>query len=476
MYDPDLRQFQGEQALEGIASREKVAAERGLPKTPSLKMRVPRQPLFIPDEDEDGDDAFDYTTDEEVQELETKQVYNAVQASLEDLEAEQMRQAIEESRKLSSAKTYLPTTPGRAGPSRTLLDHREDDDLYMQYTPSRLDTALRFANTSRDHDNNMQITPPKSSDIRRNPFSGSRPLPMPEVASWSTSDGEDDMEEIMPAGHTLLDRGEAQTIGLGKAKLHALDRDATIVKQKDLANQDREEILRVEDSSDDMEEVMPNAVRPLTKQAVTVDMTKSPTASPPITGARVLTHSSASTVAFELRDTQMKLHKPASSQPTSLVPERHITPDIAFDETSTPSQRRPEVTTNIEDAATRRFQDVPETLRQDDDLSDDEAWPKASEAEHIADNEAAHHDEEFDAANEIDVHEEEGEFARFAAQVKGKDLDSVRRELDDEIRQLHQQRKAAMRDSEDVTQNMIAQVMVRLSFHGGLPTVTYAQC
>jgi DNA excision repair protein ERCC-5 len=67
----------------------------------------------------------------------------------------------------------------------------------------------------------------------------------------------------------------------------------------------------------------------------------------------------------------------------------------------------------------------------------------------------------WDAAQEMDPHAEEGEFARFLSQVKGKDLDDVRREIDDEIKTLNQQKKAAMRDSEDITQQMIAQIMVR---------------
>ena len=66
----------------------------------------------------------------------------------------------------------------------------------------------------------------------------------------------------------------------------------------------------------------------------------------------------------------------------------------------------------------------------------------------------------WDAADVMDPHAEEGEFARFISQVRGKDIESVRREIDDEIRELNQQRKAAMRDSEDITQQMISQIMV----------------
>jgi DNA excision repair protein ERCC-5 len=73
-------------------------------------------------------------------------------------------------------------------------------------------------------------------------------------------------------------------------------------------------------------------------------------------------------------------------------------------------------------------------------------------------------DQEWDAAFEMDAQVEEGEFARFISQVKGKNIDDVRKEIDDEINDLNRQRRAAMRDSEDVTQQMITQIMVGFLF------------
>lgn len=67
----------------------------------------------------------------------------------------------------------------------------------------------------------------------------------------------------------------------------------------------------------------------------------------------------------------------------------------------------------------------------------------------------------WDAAEEMDLHAEEGEFARFLSQVKGRNLNDVRREIDDEIKILNEQKKAAMRDSGDITQQMVSQIMVR---------------
>lgn len=68
--------------------------------------------------------------------------------------------------------------------------------------------------------------------------------------------------------------------------------------------------------------------------------------------------------------------------------------------------------------------------------------------------------EDWDAAQEMDPEGEEGEFASFMSQIKGRDINTVRDEIDEELKTLHKQKKAAMRDSEDITQQMISQIQV----------------
>ncbi|CAK5268406.1 unnamed protein product [Mycena citricolor] len=79
--------------------------------------------------------------------------------------------------------------------------------------------------------------------------------------------------------------------------------------------------------------------------------------------------------------------------------------------------------------------------------------------------------EEWDAAQEMDAEAEEGDFAQFVSQVKGKNLDEVQREIDEEIKALHAQKRAAMRDSDDINQQMITQIMMLLSLFG-IPYIT----
>jgi DNA excision repair protein ERCC-5 len=70
--------------------------------------------------------------------------------------------------------------------------------------------------------------------------------------------------------------------------------------------------------------------------------------------------------------------------------------------------------------------------------------------------------EAWDAADEVNVEQEEDAFADFISQVKGKDLDTVRGEIEQEINELNKAEKAHQRDSEEVTQQMVGQIMVSL--------------
>ncbi|KAF8349051.1 hypothetical protein F5887DRAFT_1059966 [Amanita rubescens] len=121
----------------------------------------------------------------------------------------------------------------------------------------------------------------------------------------------------------------------------------------------------------------------------------------------------------------------------------------------------------IQDAGSN--QDVP--LGEEHDNDDPIHWSRSPSPTGEVNGEASNQvvEQSWDAAEEMDPHAEESEFARFMSQVKGRDLEDVRREIDDEIETLNQQRKAAMRNAEDITQQMVAQIMVT-------PMEAEAQC
>lgn len=73
--------------------------------------------------------------------------------------------------------------------------------------------------------------------------------------------------------------------------------------------------------------------------------------------------------------------------------------------------------------------------------------------------------------NKDDMAAEEDDYARFLAQIKNRDLNEVRTEIDDEIRVLNNQNKVAMRDSDEITQAMINQIQTLLR-HFGIPYIT----
>lgn len=60
----------------------------------------------------------------------------------------------------------------------------------------------------------------------------------------------------------------------------------------------------------------------------------------------------------------------------------------------------------------------------------------------------------------IDMNAEGDDYARFLASIQHRNLEQVRQELDNEIRDLNQQNKVAMRDSEEITHQMVAQIQV----------------
>ncbi|KAI5122769.1 hypothetical protein M0805_009851 [Coniferiporia weirii] len=498
VYDSDLRDYQRGLTLAGVEKRQAAIASKGRTNdiSPSKKKRTKVQPLFIPDEGDEDDLTFEYVTDDDRESIEDIELTAAMQASLEDQEADQIRKAIEESRKDGMSTLREPSTPNRSASSRRhetrALDSTDsEDDLYVPFTPSRLDTALRFANTGRDHERGAQPSSPALF---------SRPLllvPSPsEERIRVLSDSDEDMEEVVVIGHPSFSPPPADVLG---DELQPAFQPTRTEKSSLRDSQPLTPVRQLEPTTFSDRSVVASDESISALGLYNIEISK-----PEATGpATVHTAKSEEDVSQEKRT--MKKHSSEnqfvgrvesdSLEEVIRTPEeRHIhtsalgstvdtsphgkgsriTSERRSVDTPSATKDRESTKTSGDDTNRRSIttSQLPEQLNEE--LSDEEAWfrptPPGSSGSK-PDANTAPGDEDFDAANEMDVHEEAGEFARFAAQVKGKDLDSVRHEIDEEIRQLHQQRKVAMRDSEDVTQAMIAQIMTMLRLFG-IPYIT----
>lgn len=73
-------------------------------------------------------------------------------------------------------------------------------------------------------------------------------------------------------------------------------------------------------------------------------------------------------------------------------------------------------------------------------------------------------DEDDDNLAPADMAAESDDYARFVASIKHRDLNEVRGEIDDEIRVLNAENRVAMRDSDEITSSMIAQIQASSFF------------
>lgn len=71
-------------------------------------------------------------------------------------------------------------------------------------------------------------------------------------------------------------------------------------------------------------------------------------------------------------------------------------------------------------------------------------------------------DEHSDDEGQVDTGAEQDNYAKFLAQVKGKDLQQVQDELSSDLKNLNKQRKKQQGEGdENITQQMVAQIQVR---------------
>ncbi|KAI0342772.1 PIN domain-like protein [Trametopsis cervina] len=432
--DPDLKEYQRNQALQALAHRLP-------PKHLSHKpVKRKREPLFIPEDLAEDAVVLDGGHDDDAQ------LAVAIQESLEHEEANNLQRALEASKtdfsrvpsrttipgsnvgaSTSGSHTSYPETPQTpATRARTLSSKTQDqadayfvdsdDDLYA--SPTRLETALSIANAG----------PKKLQTLAKQPVP-SEPLDLsfgvptlllssaqnasPDASSKSP-ESDSDMEEVM-APHSVSHTREASP------------KTSAIAAQTELIGE------RSDDDGESLVEISPDELR----TSLVSKSTKSPGPYP-------------------------QYDSDHEVQP-SMEPEATVQDLPAFQQLL-PKERPVSV---ISDP-------LPGTADSDIDGSDDEdGWdhPRTPIQSGVTEERQKTKHEDWDAAQEMDPQAEAGEYAQFMSQVRGKNLEDVRREIDEEIKALNQQRKIAMRDSEDVTQQMISQIMMMLRLFG-IPYIT----
>ncbi|KAG6374398.1 hypothetical protein JVT61DRAFT_4435 [Boletus reticuloceps] len=305
-------------------------------------------------------------------------------------------------------------------PSAPLRSYDDDEDLYA--SPSRLETALSIAGAAPPRRTSGGYGPkPTQSSLFGTPSLLLPPkIPVhPSSALHPNKDGTGDVNTAMLLEEPPLSpflKSAPPSPELGRT---SPGHSADTAEESDI---------------DDMEEIA--VVPPI---SATLDNVHTPalSPSPPMIGDNRddFTQTPRPRVSFDLLRT-------SSHTPRSTVP--------------SPAVHMPE---EDSDASAIEWSRSPSPVG---DLSANDV----SAVERRRENE-----ESWDAAHEMDPHQEAGEFARFISQMKGKDIDTVRVEIDEEIRELNRQKKAAIRDSEDITQHMISQIMLMLRLFG-IPYIT----
>lgn len=376
------------------------------------------KPLFAPEDSDEERAAVVVSEDVELS--------MAIQESLEYEEARNLEEVVNASKAEATRLALRLTIPGfniGASSSRVTLDNTaalktpttrptvlpeissdDDDDLYA--SPTRLEMALSIANAG-----------PKKS-----PVAIQRPLPRSPDMSFGVP--------------TLLLPSQDE-------KQPEVLRDAIAI-----------------DSDLDMEEVTVDTPRAANQHLIGETQGPSPTLVDSLGQNFQELDGEDDGNLEEVIVTSDDLEKKASTHGS---PQFHVTQGASGSGLHELTRETDDEQDAMPQSAMSRVSPVEPVESDSDDSDYAERW---SRPRTLAENAGETHQNEvhddWDAAQEMDPHAEEGEYAQFLSQVRGKNVEDVRREIDDEIRALNQQKKVAMRDSEDITQQMVSQIMVRI--------------
>jgi DNA excision repair protein ERCC-5 len=377
----------------------------------------------------------------------------AIQESLEQQESSDLQQALDTSRREASLTTPTRLNSSLPLPPSELID---EDDLYA--SPGRLATALFIGGAGPSTSLVQSFSRgPLSAPVFGRPalLLSNLPQQPPSRSSQTESTSADEMEEVaidttVQIEHTFpsdaitsatadtefstVSAGLPQSLSPPQTLEKSINEDRTVAttdsviyssnfplesvstrRSTSLPGGDAESVR----SDEDMEEVtvMPSHLMPMETQRPSL----------PAEDLELNTRTMPSLTEVEL--SKSSVIAVAHSKETHIA-DRYYPDEDSNDEPLTDWSRSPSPRRELATASTSTF------------------------------NPPAHEDDNWDAAQEMDPDAEQGEFARFMSQMKGRDLDDVRKEIEAEIQGLKQQQKAAMRDSDDITQQMISQIMV----------------
>ncbi|KAI0833524.1 hypothetical protein BC628DRAFT_1308717 [Trametes gibbosa] len=474
LYDPDLREFRRGQALAALAARN--APKHLAPLTTKVNRKRKARPLFEP-EDNELPQLGDMPEENEDPELTF-----AIQESIALEEEASLQRALEESRLVasnsgSSRKSGESSTAGAPATPRApisidrrrtqqfhTLSESDDEDLYA--SPTRLETALSIGGA-------VSRRPPVSKSKGPTRFSTSPTFGIPTLLLTdppahtspndppiTVSEDEDDMEEVSVQPQLGQPPQSSEVSSEPAAHRSPPVRYESTPSPGCSAQSDA--IVVQSDSDQEMEEVSPALPSQPSPSIVNTD--ESLVSLMP----DVAIHARASST-IDISHTSVQAQNAARNAD---VPVSRSKPHTSLQGSPPGNSPAPPV------VHADTHNDVSSESESEDDgpahspsLIADPSVEAATEAARRAQEAGAGEEEDWDAVQELDAHAEEGEFARFISQVKGKDIDVVRREIDDEIRELNRQKKSAMRDSEDVTHQMVSQIMVMLRLFG-IPYIT----
>jgi DNA excision repair protein ERCC-5 len=425
-------------ALAGIGKRRTPKKILTPLSTKSQRIKQRSQPLFdAVDSDEDfpvlpaaadGDDPT---------------IQLALQESLESQENADMQRALDASRnEFQERQSAEAASTAGSSPNVSEILVNEVSDGDELNVPGRLETALAIANAGPTPKSiwmtqqSLSSSFPETSVFNAPKLLIDRLSPSPAVSEDAPLEYLDVMDEVaqtitpVDVPHTTL---KAVDVSRGRMAL-SISTEPDESRQVESVG---EQVQDVDDSDEDMEPVLIST--PEKTLSAPIALLETPKSRDVVSTPR-----SATKVHFDddnLLAGRIHLAKTPSSEPVAQRP--------AQEPVLTPGSEKSDE--HVISDWSRSPSPVADSL-----LATETPAPKATTIE-----------DSWDAAQEMDPHAEEGEFARFLSQVKGKDLDVVRHEIDEEIKTLNQQKKAAMRDSEDITQQMIAQIMVRS--HDALP-------